>query len=90
MRALEAGADGLCVVTCEHGECQLAEGNRRADVRIQTAKNLLSEIGMEPARLQLIKYSDDGTGNGSESLRQLMDQAVSRLKHVCEDPRNAA
>ena len=86
MRALEGGAGGLCVVTCPHGECHLAEGNRRADVRVRTTKKLLSEIGMDPDRLQLIHYF----GNDSEGLRELMNKAVSRLNTLCADPRNAA
>jgi coenzyme F420-reducing hydrogenase delta subunit len=89
MRALEGGAKGLCVVTCANGECRLAEGNRRADIRVQTAKKLLSEIGMEPERLQLVNYEGNGNGNGSDTLRKLMRDAVDRLSHTGESPLGA-
>ena len=90
MRALEGGAKGLCVVTCPNGECRLAEGNRRADVRVQTAKRLLSEIGMAPERLQLVQYEGNGNGHSTETLRKLMKEAVERLECTGESPLRVA
>jgi F420-non-reducing hydrogenase iron-sulfur subunit len=84
MHALEGGAKGVCVVTCPRGACQLAEGNRRADIRVRTARKLLGEIGLETERLQLVNYT--GNGNGSDGLRKLMRDAVDRLADTGQSP----
>src|SRR5512134_335443 len=51
--AMEGGGRGLCVVACPKGECHLAQGNYRAEIRVGTVRRLLSEIGLEPERAQL-------------------------------------
>ena len=33
LHALEGGLLGVCVVTCPHGDCTLAQGNYRAEVQ---------------------------------------------------------
>jgi coenzyme F420-reducing hydrogenase delta subunit len=77
MRALEGGARGICLVTCPEGECRLAEGNLRADVRIKTTKRLMEEIGLESDRLELLSYN--GNGTSPEILSKLVQDAVTRL-----------
>ena len=57
--AIEAGAQGLLVVTCPQGKCRLSQGNYRADVRVRTVQRLLAEIGMEPERAVLL-HCDSG------------------------------
>ena len=48
--AIEGGARGILVVTCPKGECQLSQGNYRAQMRVTTVQRLLAEIGLEPER----------------------------------------
>ena len=81
--ALEAGCKGLCVVACPEGECTLAEGNYRAEVRIRTVRRLLAEIGLEPARAELLHASPD---DPPERLNQLVREAVARFCALGESP----
>jgi len=74
--ALAGGARGICVVACPRGECQLAEGNYRAEVRIGTLRRLLAEIGIEPERAELVHCSPHGPFDRFE---QLVHDAVGRI-----------
>ena len=53
LRALECGADGVYVAGCLEGTCHFISGNFKAKQRVQHAKNLLSQINMEPERVQM-------------------------------------
>ena len=73
---LEQGGYGLCVVTCPSGECRLAQGNYRARIRIQTAQRLLTEIGLEPERAQILEGS---SSESPESFEQRIHAVVDRI-----------
>ncbi len=53
MEAFRKGADGVYVVGCLEGECHYLTGNLRAKKRVEYAKNLLDEIGVEAERLEM-------------------------------------
>ncbi len=76
LHALEGGGRGLCVVTCPKGECRLAQGNYRAEIRIGTVRRLLAEIGIEPQRAELVNGSPDDPWEGFE---RDVRNAVGRL-----------
>ena len=76
MHALEGGGRGLCIVACPKGECHLAQGNYRAEIRVHCVQRLLNEIGMEPGRAVLVHSSPD---DPPERLRQLVDDAVAQI-----------
>ncbi len=76
MHALEGGGRGICVVACPKGECHLAQGNYRAEIRIRAVQRLLGEIGLEPERAVLIRSSPD---DPPERLKQSVDGAVAQL-----------
>jgi coenzyme F420-reducing hydrogenase delta subunit len=57
MRALEAGADKVYVVTCPIGACRYQEGNLRAKKRLEFAQKLVEEIGLEPERFELVNVA---------------------------------
>ncbi len=78
--ALEAGGQGLCVVTCSRGNCSLGEGNYRAEVRVRTVRRLLAEIGIEPERVELLQRTSD------DHLGELVRGAVQRLCALGESP----
>jgi F420-non-reducing hydrogenase iron-sulfur subunit len=75
LHSLEGGVKGVCVVTCPHGECTLAQGNYRAEMRVNTVQRLLSEIGDNPRRAALIQCPSDTT---ADSLAALIGDAVRR------------
>ena len=53
LRALECGADGVYVAGCLEGTCHFISGNYKAKHRVQHVKDLLSEINVEPERVQV-------------------------------------
>jgi F420-non-reducing hydrogenase iron-sulfur subunit len=81
--ALEAGGRGICVVACPKGECHLAQGNYRAEIRIRTVQRLLAEMNIEPERAELVHGSAD---DSPEQLEQLVRGAVGRICAVGESP----
>jgi len=83
LHALEGGARGICVVACPKGECQLAQGNYRAEVRVGTIQRLLTEIGMEPERAELVHRSPDAS---YAQFEQLVRDAVGRICALGESP----
>jgi F420-non-reducing hydrogenase iron-sulfur subunit len=57
LKAFEFGADGVIVAGCLEGGCHFQEGNLRARKRVERAKELLSEAGVEPERLEMYNLS---------------------------------
>jgi F420-non-reducing hydrogenase iron-sulfur subunit len=57
MKAFEQGADGVLVAGCLEGGCHFIEGNLCAKRRVNAARNLLSEIGLEAERLRMVNVS---------------------------------
>ena len=87
MHALEGGGQGCCVVACPKGDCHLAQGNYRAEIRVHTVQRLLGEIGLEPERVELLNVRPDTSVQQTE---QLVRGAVGRLCAVGESPLNIA
>ena len=87
LHALEAGGCGLCVVACPKGECHLAQGNYRAEIRVRTVQRLLAEIGLESERAQLLHCSPD---DPPQELEQRVRDAVERICALGESPLHAA
>ena len=83
LRALEGGANGLCVVACPKGRCQLAQGNYRAQVRIGTIRRLLAEIGLAPERAELVHHD---SGDPADQLDALVRDAVRRIGSLGTSP----
>ena len=57
LAAFERGVDGVIVAGCLEGGCHFQEGNLRARRRVERAKVLLQEIGLEPERLEMFNLS---------------------------------
>jgi coenzyme F420-reducing hydrogenase delta subunit len=74
--AFEGGSRGLCVVACPKGECHLAQGNYRAEIRVRTMQRLLTEIGLEIERIELLHVSPS---DPPERLEPLVRDAVQRV-----------
>ncbi len=55
--AFEEGADGVFVAGCLDGECHYKEGNLRARERVARLRERLSEVGLEPERLEMYQVS---------------------------------
>ena len=57
LKAFEAGMDGVYLAGCLEGECHFLKGNLRARKRVNYAKQLLKEVGIEPERLEMYNLS---------------------------------
>jgi F420-non-reducing hydrogenase iron-sulfur subunit len=85
LRAIEAGADKVYLITCPEGVCRYREGNLRARKRVVFAQKLLEEIGIEPDRLELIVSSKLPSPSIDEVVRDLLAREV----HVTPSPLNS-
>ena len=57
MKAFENGADGVLIAGCLEGGCHFQEGNLIAKRRVNYARTLLSEIGIDEERLRMVNVS---------------------------------
>ncbi len=55
--AFEQGADGVYVVGCPMGNCHHVRGNERGQARVEQAKKLLDDIGLDGDRLEMFFVS---------------------------------
>ena len=53
LKAFEDRADAVVVAGGEEGDCHFLEGNVRAKRRVEQAKRLLEEVGLESERLEM-------------------------------------
>ena len=51
MRAFEAGAEKVLILSCFEGACRSLEGSRWVSRRVKAVHSLLQEIGISPGRL---------------------------------------
>ncbi len=57
LAAFEKGIDGILVAGCLEGGCHFLEGNLRARKRTDRIRDVLDEIGVGGARLQMVNLS---------------------------------
>jgi len=86
LHALGEVGRGLCVVACPRGQCRLAQGNLRAEIRVGTLHKLLAEIGLEPERAELLHCDPQAS---AESLAASVRAAVDRLVALGPNPASA-
>ncbi len=58
LKALETGAEKVYLITCPEGACRYRQGNVRAGKRLDYAKSLIREIGMDAGCLELVRAPD--------------------------------
>lgn len=84
LHAFERGIDGVIVAGCLEGGCHFLQGNLRARKRVERAKMMLEEIGLEPQRLEMYNLSSaEGTRFAeivTEMNRQLSELGPSPLR----------
>lgn len=78
LAAFERGVDGVIVAGCLEGGCHFLEGNLRARRRVERAKQLLAEIGIEPQRLEMFNLSSAEGPRFAEIVTE-MSQRLARL-----------
>lgn len=78
LRALECGADGVYVAGCLEDTCHFISGNFKAKQRVQSVKNLLSEINIEPGRVQMY-FMSAAEGGKFASVAKEMTESIKEL-----------
>jgi len=78
LKAIESGADGVLVIGCKFGECYFKEGNFRAQKKVERAKSLLEEVGIERDRLRY-DFVAGPCGNDFASIMSTMTEEVKAL-----------
>jgi F420-non-reducing hydrogenase iron-sulfur subunit len=54
LKALADGADGVMITGCHPGDCHYIEQNYKALRRFQLLRRTLTQLGIEPQRVQLV------------------------------------
>jgi coenzyme F420-reducing hydrogenase delta subunit len=83
LHAIEGGMQGVCIVTCSKGKCTLAQGNYRAEIRVRTVQRLLSEIGLDPRRAEIINCPSDSS---LEQIKTMIHDSAHRFAGVAGVP----
>jgi len=82
LTAFEHGIDGIIVAGCLEGGCHFLEGNLRARKRVERAKKLLAEIGIEPERVEMFNLSSaEGT-----RFAEIVTEMSGRLARLGKSP----
>jgi coenzyme F420-reducing hydrogenase delta subunit len=82
LAAFERGVDGVIVAGCLEGGCHFLEGNLRARRRVARARQFLSEIGLEPERLEMFNLS---SAEGPR-FAEIVTTMVERIKRLGRSP----
>ena len=82
LAAFERGVDGVIVAGCLEGGCHFLEGNLRARRRVERARQLLAEIGLEPERLEMFNLS---SAEGPR-FAEIVTTMAERLKRLGPSP----
>jgi len=77
LAAFERGADGVIVAGCLEGGCHFLEGNLRARKRVERAKQLLGEIGLEPERLEMYNLSSAEGARFAEIVTEMTERLTT-------------
>ena len=78
MKAFEDGADGVFVAGCLEGQCHYLEGNLRAKKRVAYVKRLLTEVDIEPERIEMFNLSSAMGGRFAE----IVEEMTQRIKEL--------
>jgi ferredoxin len=73
--AIERGAAAVVVVACREGIDRYPQAAQRVRRRVEQAQALLAEVGIDPARLQLVEVADQGRAAIRAALQAARDAA---------------
>ncbi|MGD2205344.1 MAG: hydrogenase iron-sulfur subunit [Anaerolineae bacterium] len=82
LKAFEEGADGVYIVACPIGNCHHVHGNVRATKRLDHARQLLEQIGLEGERLGIFYMS----GSQAHAFANAATQMTKRIRRLGPSP----
>jgi coenzyme F420-reducing hydrogenase delta subunit len=74
LTAFERGADRVLVITCHEGKDRFPKATQRVLRRVEQARQLLAEVGMDADRLQAFQIADEGR----EAIRAVLVEAAQK------------
>jgi len=77
-KALQNGADGVLVSGCHPGDCHYLSGNLVARRKFALLKNFLSDIGIEPERVQFSWVS----ASEGERFARIVEKVTADIKKL--------
>ncbi len=78
LEAFEQGADGVYLVACPIGNCHHVRGNERGKARVERARSILAEIGLEGERLDMF-FMSGSQGHSFAMAAQTMTERIRAL-----------
>ena len=78
LSAIQKGADGVYVVGCLEGSCHYKQGNFKARQRVEQARALLEEVGLEGDRVRMYNLSS-GEGPTFAAYAKEMTEHIKAL-----------
>jgi len=73
LNAIKDGADGVYVAGCLEGECHYLEGNLKARKKVEYVKKTLTELGIEPERVEMYNLSSAQGARFAEIAREVVE-----------------
>ncbi len=80
-------ADGVYVAGCLEGNCHYIEGNIHARKRVERARKLLAQTGIEPERLEMFNMSA-AMGNRFAEVANEMTTRIRNMEPLWEEKKN--
>lgn len=84
VKAYEAGAGAVVLVTCKQGQCRHLEGNLRAQRRAQAVDALLAEVGLGTGRIAVVQRKDAGVEQVIEDIEAFCAKVRDMPRHDTE------
>ena len=78
LRAFEKGAFGVLVMGCQEGACQHLTGNARARERVEYAKSLLKEVGIDENRVKMVNLGPDMAQRFVQEMKKMAGKTEER------------
>lgn len=76
LKPFENGADGVYIGGCQEDSCQYIKGIKKAEKRVEHARKILSELDIEPERIDVFSLS---AARGQEFV-EIACEMVERIK----------
>ena len=78
LEAFEQGADGVYLLACPIGNCHHVRGNERGQARMERAKKILDEIGLNGERLDMF-FMSGSQGQAFAAAAKTMTERIRML-----------
>ncbi|MCG8641178.1 MAG: hydrogenase iron-sulfur subunit [Desulfobacterales bacterium] len=77
LNAFEDGADGVYVAGCLEGECHYIAGNLKARKKVEYVRRTLTEIGVDPERMQMYNLSSAQGARFAEIANEMAEKITA-------------